>query len=32
MTAIVEAAANDGKPLVDPDEYAEQVRTRRARR
>ena len=32
MTSIVEAAANDVKPLVDPDEYAEQVRTRRARR
>ena len=32
MTAIIEAAADDVKPLVDPDEYAEQVRTRRARR
>ena len=32
MTAIVEAAANDVKPLVDPDEYAEEIRTRRARR
>ena len=32
MTAIVEAAADDVKPLVDPDEYAEEIRTRRARR
>lgn len=32
MTAIAEAAANDVKPLVDPDEYAELVRMRRARR
>lgn len=32
MSALAEAAANDVKPLVDPDEYAEQVRMRRARR
>lgn len=32
MTSIIEAAANDVKPLVDPDEYAEEIRTRRARR
>lgn len=32
MSAIAEAAADDVKPLVDPDEYAELVRMRRARR
>lgn len=32
MAALAEAAANDVKPLVDPDEYADQVRMRRARR
>lgn len=32
MAALAEAAANYVKPLVDPDEYAEQVRMRRARR
>lgn len=32
MTAIAEAAASDVKRPVDPDEYAEFVRTRRARR
>lgn len=32
MNALIAVAADDVKPPVDPDEYAEQVRMRRARR